>query len=248
MLPAPDPLLEIEDLRLRFGGVNALDGLSLTVDEGELLGVIGPNGAGKSTLFNVVTGFARPDSGHVRFEGRELTRSSPHDISRRGIGRKFQVPNVFEALTVRQNLVAASHGAWSVHRLLGTYRDRGRVVDPIAEQVDLASKLDVRAGELSHGEKQWLEIGMVLATGARLLLLDEPTAGMTLGETKRTESLLQAMAGDHTIAVIEHDIRFIREVAQRVVVLHRGTLLASGKVADIESDSRVREVYLGRTA
>ncbi|MGH9920710.1 MAG: ATP-binding cassette domain-containing protein [Nitrososphaerales archaeon] len=242
------PLLQIQDVRLRFGGVQALQGFSLSVRPGELLGIIGPNGAGKSTLFNLITGFVRPDEGRVLFAGSDLTHLSPHQISRIGIGRKFQVSNIFEELTVDQNLVAASRGSLGVHALLRPRRAGLSNVDDVAQRVELVGRLDVRAAELSHGEKQWLEIGMVLASRARLLLLDEPTAGMTLGETKKTESMLRAMAGEHTIVVIEHDIRFIREVAERVVVLHHGSVLASGTVAEIEGDDRVREVYLGREA
>jgi urea transport system ATP-binding protein len=242
------PVLLVEDLHLRFGGIHALRGLSFSVYQGELLAVIGPNGAGKSTLFNVISGFARPDSGRVTFRGKDLAQLAPHEISRLGIGRKFQVPNVFQHLTVKQNLVAATRGAWSVPALLCRAHDQLLGIEGFAGRVGLSDRLTKPAGELSHGEKQWLEIAMVLASGATLLLLDEPTAGMTLAETKRTESILRELIGTHTVIVIEHDIRFVREVADRVIVLHRGAVLTSGLVDDVEGDARVRDVYLGHTA
>ena len=239
-------ILEIRALTRRFGGLKALDGVELAVGRGELLGIIGPNGAGKSTLLSVVTGQLRPDGGRVLFDGQDITALSPHRISRLGVGRKFQVPSVFEGLTIRQNLHVAARGHSPVRSLLTAGEGGFEYLEYILSRLGLSGKSELEAGFLSHGEKQWLEIGMVLANRPTLLLLDEPTAGMTLGETKRTEELLRSLGQDHTIVVIEHDVRFIREVAQRVVVLHRGKVLASGPIDEVERDERVRDVYLGR--
>ncbi|HXF56108.1 MAG TPA: ABC transporter ATP-binding protein [Actinomycetota bacterium] len=243
------PVLEVRGLVRRFGGLRALDGVDLEVRSGEILGIIGPNGAGKSTLFNVVTGLIRPTEGRVYFRGRDITGLAPHEVCRLGVGRKFQVPSCFSGLTVRQNLQVAARGRWPVARLVragGDSRERWSDVDDLLDRLGLASKADLEAAALSHGERQWLEIGMVLVNGCQVLLLDEPTAGMTLGETRRTERLLRDLGGAHTVAVIEHDIRFIREVAERVIVLHRGRVLASGTIDAVERDERVRDVYLGR--
>jgi urea ABC transporter ATP-binding protein UrtD len=244
--PPTRPILEARALSRRFGGLKALDGVDLAIERGELLGIIGPNGAGKSTLFNVVTGQLPPDGGQVLFDGRDITDLSPHLISRLGVGRKFQVPSVFDGLTIRQNLHVAARGHSSVRSLLVAPDGGSGSLESILDRLGLSGKAELEAGFLSHGEKQWLEIGMVLANRPSLLLLDEPTAGMTLGETKRTEELLRGLGQDHTIVVIEHDVRFIREVAQRVVVLHRGKVLASGPIDEVERDDRVRDVYLGR--
>jgi urea transport system ATP-binding protein len=240
--------LELRDLRRRFGGVAALDGVSLSVSRGELLGIIGPNGAGKSTLFGVICGLIRPSTGRVVFGGRDITGTTPASINRLGIARKYQNPTVFESLTVRQNLVVAGRGKWSTTELLRSRRATDADVDQILDLLRLDRKADREAGELSHGEKQWLEIGLILANRPRLLLLDEPTAGMTVRETRETERLLLELGQEHTIVVIEHDIAFIRAVAQRVVVMHQGRLLTVGPMAEVEADPRVRDVYLGRDA
>jgi urea ABC transporter ATP-binding protein UrtD len=240
------PILQVRRLARRFGGLQALDGVDLAVGRGELLAVIGPNGAGKSTLFNVVTGYFPPDSGRVLLEGHDITALSPHRISRLGVGRKFQVPSVFDGLTIRQNLQVAARGHSRVRSLFRKRHGGFNDLEAILDRLRLRDKASIEAGILSHGEKQWLEIGMVLANRPRLLLLDEPTAGMTLGETKRTEELLRDLGQKHTIVLIEHDVRFVREVAERVVVLHRGKVLASGPIDEVERDGRVRDVYLGR--
>jgi urea transport system ATP-binding protein len=239
------PILVVRGVARRFGGLQALDGVDLAVGRGELLALIGPNGAGKSTLFNVVTGYFPPDSGQVLLDGHDITALSPHRISRLGVGRKFQVPSVFDGLTIRQNLQVAARGHTGVRSLFRTRHDFDDL-EVILDRLRMREKARVEAGLLSHGEKQWLEIGMVLANRPRLLLLDEPTAGMTLGETKRTEELLRELGHEHTIVLIEHDVRFVREVAERVVVLHRGKVLASGPIDEVERDERVRDVYLGR--
>jgi urea ABC transporter ATP-binding protein UrtD len=239
------PILQIRGLTRRFGGLRALHGVDLAVERDELLAIIGPNGAGKSTLFNVVTGYLPPDSGRVILDGEDITALSPDRISRLGIGRKFQVPSVFDGLTIRQNVEVSTRGH-SPLRSLFRRRDGFDQLDAILSRLRLSEKVNLPAGVLSHGEKQWLEIAMVLANRPRLLLLDEPTAGMTLGETKRTEELLRDIGREHTIVLIEHDVRFVREIAQRVVVLHRGSVLASGPIDEVERDERVRDVYLGR--
>jgi urea transport system ATP-binding protein len=248
-VPVTEPqVLVVRGLRRRFAGLEALDGLDLSVRRGELLAIIGPNGAGKSTLFNVVTGLLPPTAGTVELDGRDVTGTPPHRIARLGVGRKFQVPNVFDGLSVRQNLVVAARGRDGVRGLLGRDRaDRDRI-EGILQRLRLDEKAHIVASELSHGERQWLEIGAVLASDPRLLLLDEPTAGMTMRETRMTEDLLRTLSEGHTIVVIEHNIRFVREVARRVVVMHRGRVLADGPISQIERDERVRDVYLGRSA
>jgi urea ABC transporter ATP-binding protein UrtD len=244
--PSGVPLLEAHALTCRFGGLMALDGVDLTIHPGELLAIIGPNGAGKSTLFNVITGHTSPTSGRLRFRGKDVTGISRHRLARLGIGRKYQVPTVFGGLSVRRNLAVAAYGRTGFGRLI--WRPAG-VRARVAQLLDflrLSARADDAAVTLSHGEKQWLEIGMVLANDPELMLLDEPTAGMTTRETRQTEELLKELAAGHTVVVIEHDIRFIREVAQRVVVLHRGRVLADGTIAEIERNETVRDVYLGR--
>jgi urea transport system ATP-binding protein len=240
-------VLSVRNLRRSFAGIHALDGVDLAVDRGDLLGIIGPNGAGKSTLFNVITGLLPPSSGRVHLERDDITGLPPHRITRLGIGRKFQVPNVFDHLSVRQNLVVAARGRQGIPALLSRGEADLSHVEAILERLGLEAKDGVLADELSHGERQWLEIGALLANEPRILLLDEPTAGMTMDETRRTEALLRDLSEGHTVVVIEHNIRFIREVAKRVVVMHRGKVLTSGPIAQIEADDAVRDVYLGRS-
>jgi urea transport system ATP-binding protein len=240
-------ILAVRDLTVRFGGLCALDGVTLDVRSGQVLGIIGPNGAGKSTLFAAISGLLAPTSGRVIFARRDIAGLPPHEITRLGIGRKFQVPNVFESLTVRRNLAVAFRGRMPLAALLETSASpRAAEIDGVLARLRLDAKAEQEAGALSHGERQWLEIGMLLVNGATLLLLDEPTAGMTMQETKRTEELLRALATDRTIAVIEHDIRFIREVAQRVIVMHMGRILTAGSIDEVVADPIVRDVYLGR--
>jgi urea transport system ATP-binding protein len=246
--PSSLPLREALALACRFGGLMALNGVDLKVHTGELLAIIGPNGAGKSTLFNVITGQVSPTAGRLKLRGRDITGMPPHRLARLRIGRKYQVPTVFGGLSVRRNLTVAAHGRSAFGRLIwGPARVDDRV-ERLLEFLRLSVRADDAAATLSHGEKQWLEIGMVLANDPELMLLDEPTAGMTTQETRQTEALLRELAAGHTVVVIEHDIRFVREVAQRVVVLHRGRVLADGTIAEIERDETVRDVYLGRSA
>lgn len=231
-----DVLLQAENVGIRFGGLQALEALDLTVRDKELCCIIGPNGAGKSTFLNVLTGTLRPTSGSVRFLGRDIAGLPLHRIARLGIARKFQIPSVFPSLSVEDNLKVARWGAPSPVR-------------PVAELLELVALGDraaTLAGELAHGQKQWLEIGMALAIEPRLLLLDEPTAGMTPQETLATAEMLLRLKGEFSIVAVEHDIRFVRALNCETLVLHQGRRLRSGPFHDIETDEMVRDVYLGR--
>ncbi|MBS0003033.1 MAG: urea ABC transporter ATP-binding protein UrtD [Thioalkalivibrio sp.] len=241
-------VLYVDDVSVSFDGFKALDHLSLAVDEGELRCIIGPNGAGKTTMMDVITGKTRPDSGRVYF-GRDidLLDLDAYQIARGGIGRKFQKPTVFEALTVLDNieLSLASHkGTW---KTLFARVDpaQARRIDEVLVTIGMQDQRHRTAGALSHGEKQWLEIGMLLMQNPRVLLVDEPVAGMTGNETERTAELLTSLAGEHTVIVVEHDMAFVRSIARRVTVLHQGTVLAEGSMNQIQADPHVVEVYLG---
>ncbi|MDH2425049.1 urea ABC transporter ATP-binding protein UrtD [Sphaerisporangium sp. TRM90804] len=239
-------MLEVRGLSVVFDGFRAIDGIDLTVRHGELRFLIGPNGAGKTTLVDVITGLTRPATGSVRFEGHDLVGRREHEIVRMGVGRTFQTSVVFEQLTVVENLdLAASfrRPLWSLAR-----RRRG-VSDAVAaamETTGLDALAERPAGVLSHGQRQWLEIGMLIAQGPRLLLLDEPVAGMSADERSRTGELLTLIAKDHTVVVIEHDMEFLRRYASQVTVLHEGRILMEGSVEQVRADPRVQEVYLGR--
>jgi branched-chain amino acid transport system ATP-binding protein/urea transport system ATP-binding protein len=231
-----DVLLQAENVGIRFGGLQALEGLNLTVRDKELCCIIGPNGAGKSTFLNLLTGTLRPTSGSVRFLGHDIAGLPLHRIARLGIARKFQIPSVFPSLSVADNLKVARLGAPSPVRPVGD----------LLELVALNSRATTLAGELAHGQKQWLEIGMALAIEPRLLLLDEPTAGMTPQETLATAEMLLRLKGEFSIVAVEHDIRFVRALNCETLVLHQGRRLRSGPFHDIEADEMVRDVYLGR--
>jgi len=240
-------LLDIEGVAISFDGFRAVDDLSLSIAEDELRVVIGPNGAGKTTLLDMVCGKSRPSHGRIRFAGEDITRKSEHQITRLGIGRKFQTPSTYEDLTVIENLEISYPerrtvlGAYFFERT-GLVRRRIREV---AEQVHLDKELATRAGQLSHGQKQWLEIGMLLMQNPRLLLLDEPVAGMSPHERQQTAALLRAIARDRAMVVIEHDMHFVEAIAHKVTVLHQGKLLCEGAMQDIQRDQRVIDVYLG---
>ncbi|MFC5750059.1 urea ABC transporter ATP-binding protein UrtD [Actinomadura rugatobispora] len=240
-------LLEIRGLEVVFDGFRAIDGVDLTVRQGELRFLIGPNGAGKTTLIDVITGLTRPAAGSVRFAGTELTGRKEHRIVRLGIGRTFQTSVVFEELTVVENLDLAAGFRRPLPTLL---RQRRGVSGTVAEALDtigLGDLGDRPAGVLSHGQRQWLEIGMLIAQRPRLLLLDEPVAGMSQDERERTGELLTQIARDHTVVVVEHDMEFLRRYASQVTVLHEGRVLVEGDVAAVQADPRVQEVYLGRS-
>jgi urea transport system ATP-binding protein len=242
-------ILYLEDITVSFDGFKALDKLTLTVDAGELRCVIGPNGAGKTTMMDVITGKTRPDAGTAFFgQTIDLTALTEAQIADAGIGRKFQKPTVFENHTVFENLELAMKTDKRVRASLRARLDSAQL-DRIAHTLNLvrlAGEADRLAGLLSHGQKQWLEIGMLLMQEPQLLLLDEPVAGMTDEETDRTAELFKALAGRHTVVVVEHDMEFIASIAQRVTVLHEGSVLAEGPLDQIKSDERVIEVYLGR--
>lgn len=235
---ASGSLLHVRGVTREFGGVRALDGVDLSVAPGEQLCIIGPNGCGKTTLFNVITAQLPPTRGEVVFEGRALAGLAPHHIARLGIARKFQVPSVFEDLTVAENLEVACFGLAPSHQRPATAT--------LLEQIQLSDRADVLAGRLPHGARQWLEIGMLLAQNPKLMLVDEPVAGMTDHETEQTALLLKDIARDHAVIVVEHDMSFVRALACRVICLHEGSVLAEGHIDAVSKDDRVIEVYLGR--
>ncbi len=239
-------LLEVRDVSVVFDGFRALDGVNFTVDHGELRFLIGPNGAGKTTLIDIITGLTKPTTGTVSFDGAVINGKREHQRVRLGIGRTFQTSVVFEELTVLENLDLAASFRKPLASLL--MRRRG-VTEKVAQALETTQLTDLaarKAGVLSHGQRQWLEIGMLIAQGPRLLLLDEPVAGMSAEERVRTGELLTEIAKDHTVIVIEHDMDFLRRYASTVTVLHEGKLLIEGSVDEVRADPRVQEVYLGR--
>ncbi len=243
-----EQILRVEALTVSFDGFKAVDALSLSVDRNELRVIIGPNGAGKTTLLDMICGKTKPDSGQVMFKGVDLTRMSEHQIVRAGVGRKFQTPSVYEDLTVFDNFeisLPKTHGLFQSLTFRRTAEVRARI-EAMAEQVFLHDQLEQRAGQLSHGQKQWLEIGMLLAQDPKLLLVDEPVAGMTDAETAQTAELLREIARDHSVVVVEHDMNFVRDLDVKVTVLHEGSVLAEGTLDVVSADPRVIEVYLGR--
>ena len=244
-----DTLLYLDGVTVSFDGFKALNNLSLVVTEGELRTIIGPNGAGKTTMMDVVTGKTRPDRGQALFDGKhDLTRLDEAAIANLGIGRKFQRPTVFEKLSVWDNLHLALKADRGIFRTLfaalsGAQRDR---IDEVLATIGLVERRGDLAGDLSHGQKQWLEIGMLLIQDTRLLLLDEPVAGMTDAETEKTAQLILDILDRHTVIVVEHDMAFVRDLGAKTTVLHEGAMLAEGTVAEVQNDPRVIEVYLGR--
>jgi len=240
-------ILEIRDLEVVFDGFRAIDGLSLTVDEGEVRFLIGPNGAGKTTLVDVVTGLTRPAGGSVTFGGEALLGKAEHEIVKRGVGRTFQTPSVFDQLSVLDNVDLAASFRQPLRRLLRRRHGTSDVVAEALVTVGLTDRAGDLAGVLSHGQKQWLEIGMLLVQDPKLLLLDEPVAGMSKDERLRTGQLLHSIARTRTVVVVEHDMEFLRRFANRVTVMHEGKILCEGSVADVQADPRVQEVYLGRS-
>ncbi|HLG72705.1 MAG TPA: urea ABC transporter ATP-binding protein UrtD [Chloroflexota bacterium] len=241
------PLLDVQHVNISFDGIKVLDDLSLSLEPGELRFLIGPNGAGKTTLLDVISGKTRPHSGHVQFAGHNALRTAPDRLAHLGMGRKFQTPAVFSSLTVKENLEAA-----------GSYRDRGmdlllpakaRVRERLAEVIEvigLAPQSRIKAGVLSHGQQQWLEIGMLLMLRPKLLLLDEPVAGLTRAERDRTSELLHSIRDGCAILIVEHDMAFVRQFNATVTVLHQGRVLVEGPMETVQQDERVIEVYLGR--
>ena len=240
-------LLEVRDLEVVFDGFRAIDRLDITVVEGEVRFLIGPNGAGKTTLIDVVTGLTKPAAGTVRFAGQTLLGVSEHKIVRMGVGRTFQTASVFEQLTVVENLDLAANFRQPLRALLRRRKGVSDIVDTALDTVGLRDQADKLAEVLSHGQKQWLEIGMLLVQDPHLLLLDEPVAGMSKEERTRTGELLHEIARTKTVIVVEHDMEFLRRYASCVTVMHEGSILCEGTVAEVQADVRVQEVYLGRS-
>ncbi|MEO2181578.1 MAG: urea ABC transporter ATP-binding protein UrtD [bacterium] len=251
-LPAVDVshgvLLYVEGLSVSFDGFKALNNLNLYVDDGELRCLIGANGAGKTTLMDVITGKTRPDEGVVYFgQTHNLLNKSEAEIAELGVGRKFQKPTVFEALTVFENLeLALRMDKGIVANLFFSLRsDQADLIAGVIDTIGLQTQIFQQAGALSHGEKQWLEIGMLLVSEPRLLLVDEPVAGMTAEETESTAELLTGLAGKRTVIVVEHDMAFVRSISREVTVLHQGAVLAEGSMDEVQNNPEVIEVYLG---
>lgn len=241
-------ILYLEDLNVSFDGFKAINDLNLYIEPGELRCIIGPNGAGKTTMMDIITGKTRPDSGKAFFGQRiDLLQMNEAQIAEAGIGRKFQKPTVFEELSVFENLelaMAGNKAVWPTYRarLSGEQMDR---IEETLTLIGLENDRWLRAGILSHGQKQWLEIGMLLMQNPKLLLVDEPVAGMTHQEMDRTGELLTSLAGERSVVVVEHDMDFVRSIARTVTVLHQGSVLAEGTMDQVQSDPRVIEVYLG---
>ncbi len=242
-------LLYLNGVTVSFDGFKALNNLSFTVETGEMRAIIGPNGAGKTTMMDVVTGKTRPDLGDVMFDGSyDLTRLDEAEIAELGIGRKFQKPTVFQSQTVADNLELALKSDRRAHAALWwqeSAAERSRIDDLLAT-IRLTAERNRLAGSLSHGQRQWLEIGMLLAQEPKLLLVDEPVAGMTDTETQQTAELLKQINRDRTVVVVEHDMAFVRELGVKVTCLHEGSVLAEGTIDQVSSNERVVEVYLGR--
>lgn len=246
-----ETILETKRLGKAFGGLVALDDVNFRMSDGELRAIIGPNGCGKTTFFNLVTGKFRPTKGEVFYKGEDITGLSIHEIARKGIGRKFQVPSIFDSLSVYENIrvpLLLDQKRQSIFISRSSRKEYHDQIMAIIQDVRLTEKVNELAKNLSHGEKQWLEIGMALAGKPNLLLLDEPTAGMTLGETRATVGLIQSISANSrlSILVIEHDISFVREIESKVTVFYKGQIIKEGSFEEIQSDSTVREIYLGR--
>ena len=239
--------LELHEVSVSFSGFLAVDQVSLTVAEGDTRVVIGPNGAGKTTIIDMITGKTPPTSGRISLAGEDITGLSPHEIAGQyGVGRKFQGPNLFDYLTVYENVEVALAGHSSVLNTF-LYRKNRAIADEIKtilEQINLYGKKDVISTSLSHGERQWLEMGMVIAQKPRLITLDEPTAGMTADETYKTGEMIKTMMKDKTVIVVEHDIDFVEQIAETVTVLHQGRVLAEGNFAEVKRNPKVIQVYL----
>jgi urea transport system ATP-binding protein len=245
--PARDFILSIDALTVSFDGFKAVNDLSLYVDENEIRVIIGPNGAGKTTVLDLICGRTKATSGSIRFDGRELTRMREHEIVHAGVGRKFQNPSIYEDLTVFENLELSFPRGRSVFGALTFRRDREVIerVEEVAELIFLKDHLNTDAAILSHGQKQWLEIGMLLIQKPRLLMLDEPVAGMSVAERIKTAELLNTITKNQSVIVIEHDMKFVEDIAHRVTVLHQGKVLSEGSMERVKNDPRVVEVYLG---
>ncbi|TXL65548.1 urea ABC transporter ATP-binding protein UrtD [Zeimonas arvi] len=239
--------LYIEDLTVSFDGFKAIDSLNLYIDKDELRVIIGPNGAGKTTLLDLICGKTRASAGSIRFKDEELTKKPEHEIVRSGVGRKFQTPSIYENLSVFQNLEVSFPKGRSVFGALSFERTEEVLerVRKVAEEIGLADKLETEAGLLSHGQKQWLEIGMLLMQEPELLMLDEPIAGMSARERELTADLLKRICRNRSMIVIEHDMDFVKQIASKVTVMHQGKILAEGPMDVVQADPKVIDVYLG---
>ena len=247
MTTPTDFLLAVEALTVSFDGFKAVDDLSFYVDPGEIRVIIGPNGAGKTTALDLICGKTRATSGSIKFRGKELTEMKEHQIVHAGVGRKFQNPTIYEDLSVFENLEVSFPRGRSVFGALAFKRDaevRERIAE-IAEMIFLENHLDERAEYLSHGQKQWLEIGMLLIQDPELLMLDEPVAGMSVSERIKTAELLHRIIEGRSVIVIEHDMKFVEDIAHKVTVLHQGKVISEGPMAHVQADPKVVEVYLG---
>jgi branched-chain amino acid transport system ATP-binding protein len=235
------PLLETRDLSMRFGGVQAVRNVNFTLAEGELRCLIGPNGAGKSTFFKMLTGQLQPSQGQVLFRGRDISNAHAHEIARLGIGIKTQVPSVFDGLSVRENLWLAASRIHSADRV-------DAIVDEMLERIGLTAVTKRLVGQLAHGQRQWVELGIVLSTDPELILLDEPAAGMTLEEVQKTAELVREINRSKALIVVEHDMQFIRMIARQVTVFNQGSVLVEDALENILRNPLVRDIYLGKQA
>ncbi len=243
----PAPILTTEGLTVRFGGLTALNQVSIAVQPGEIRAIIGPNGAGKSTFFNCLTGVLRPTAGRILFDGEDITGLPPHRIARKAVARSYQITNILAGATALENVriaVQSRRHAWNLLRHHRAYPDVLERARHVLAAVGLAGKEDELAANLSHGEQRNLEIGIALGTEPKLLCLDEPTAGMSVAETRATVELIRRIAADHTVLIVEHDMEVVMGLARTVTVLHYGEVLAEGTPADIQANPRVQDVYL----
>ena len=242
-----DFVLAIEDLTVSFDGFKAVDNLTMYIDKNELRVVIGPNGAGKTTVLDLICGKTKSTNGSIKFMNKELTKLSEHEIVREGVGRKFQTPSIYENLSVYQNLEVSypkGRNVWGSLFFKRTAEVKAQV-HKIADEIMLTNFLDMEAALLSHGQKQWLEIGMLLMQDPQLLMLDEPVAGMSAKERDQTAELLNKISSNRSVLVIEHDMEFVKKIAHKVTVLHQGKILAEGPMDQVQEDEKVIEVYLG---
>ena len=243
-----ETILNLKDVSVSFEGFLALNNLNLTLTKGELRAVIGPNGAGKTTFLDVITGKVKPSKGDVFFKGKSLVGKKEHKIARIGVGRKFQSPRVFENLTVQENLEISVSQYSSTIKLIANKPSENKLkeIKKLMKIVNLSSQTEIKAGSLSHGQKQWLEIAMLLGQKPALMLIDEPVAGLTDEETDLTADLLKSLSGENTVLVIDHDMEFIRRLESNVTVLNQGSVLCEGSMDEIQTDPKVIEVYLGK--
>lgn len=239
--------LTMKDIVVKFNGFTAVDRLNLTVAKGELRCLIGPNGAGKTTTLDLICGKIRPTAGSIVLDNKNIVGLEEHQIAQSGIGRKFQVPSIFPDLSVRENLEVAlcKHTSVIANALRFSLNSSADEFEKLGTLVGLQEMMNESAGHLSHGQTQWLEIALILAQDPELILMDEPTAGMTQQETKKTAELFNRLRGTHTLIVVEHDMGFVKEIGETISVMHQGTMLAEGTVSEIEQDEAVREAYLG---